>query len=490
MKRKLRVLNLEDSARDAALLKHHLEQANYELLYQRVETAAAFETALLGAEWDVILCDYAMPQYSALAALALVKELEFDLPFIIISGTIGEEVAVQAMLAGAHDYLMKDKLARLVPTIERELHEAHNRRARRQAEEALKTSETALRALFAALTDVIFEFDAQGYCRRIAPTSPATLDRPPESFLGRTLHELFAPAEAEFFMLHIRQTLAAEQLQCIEYPLRIGEQEHWFEGRISPLAADSVVWIARDITERRRDEEQLRSYSVQLRALTASLSSAREEEGTRIAREIHDELGSMLTGLSWELKNLGALVSQPDLVSQTSGLGEKVAGLLQLTDCMTQTVRRIAAELRPSLLDDFGLADALVWQAQEFQARTGIQCYCYPPGDELTLEKQTSTTLFRIFQESLTNILRHAQATKVEITLRKDADAVVLTIHDNGCGITPEQQTGLHSLGLLGMRERAHLVGGTLKISGGPAEGTRVTVRIPAKGVPPQPSYH
>jgi DNA-binding NtrC family response regulator len=138
MDRSLRVLHVEDSEQDVALLTRHLSRAGYELVSERVETPTAFSSALETQEWDVILCDYSMPHFDALQALALLKELELDLPFIIISGTVGEATAVEAMRAGAHDYLMKDSLARLVPTIERELHEADNRRARRQAEKRSK----------------------------------------------------------------------------------------------------------------------------------------------------------------------------------------------------------------------------------------------------------------------------------------------------------------------------------------------------------------
>lgn len=120
----LRVLNVEDSKRDVALLRRHLSRAGYEVISERVETPAAMKAALESQEWDVILCDYSMPHFNALSALMLLKELGLDLPFIIISGTVGEAVAVEAMRAGAHDYLMKENLARLVPTIEREMHEA------------------------------------------------------------------------------------------------------------------------------------------------------------------------------------------------------------------------------------------------------------------------------------------------------------------------------------------------------------------------------
>src|SRR5258706_14975551 len=147
MAKMLRVLHIEDSEQDMALIARHLKRAGYDVISDRVETAETMTGALESREWDVILCDYSMPQFNALAALALVKEMKADVPFIIISGTIGEEAAVEAMRAGAHDYLMKDSLARLGPAIERERSEARNRRERKQAEAALRESEEQFRAL-------------------------------------------------------------------------------------------------------------------------------------------------------------------------------------------------------------------------------------------------------------------------------------------------------------------------------------------------------
>lgn len=477
MGRKLRVLNLEDAARDAELLRRHLERANYDLFFERVETPAAMKAALQTQVWDVILSDYSMPQFGALAALALLKESGLDIPFIIISGTIGEEVAVQAMLAGAHDYLMKDKLARLVPAIERELHEAENRRARRQVEESLKASEAELRALFAAMTDVILVLDDQGCYQKIAPTNLMSL--PLGELTGKTLHEIFPKAQADFFLQHIQLALHNEQTHKFEYSLQIDGQEVWFEGSISPMSPASVIWIARDITERKQAEEQLKANSAQLRALTASLNSAREEESLRIAREIHDELGSLLTTLRWDLKSIGAGLAKVGVQPPVAALQEKIAATYKLTDTLISTVRRIASELRPSLLDDFGLTDAIEWQAQGFQERTGIRFQCASSVANQSLSQAKSTALFRIFQEASTNVFRHAQATEVEIQMQEEQGDFVLTIRDNGKGITTEQQSGLHSLGLLGMRERAHLVGGELQISGHDGKGTTVKVRVP-----------
>ncbi len=266
MRTHLRVLNVEDSERDASLLRRHLERVGYELTFARVETPAAMRAALETREWDIILADYTMPQFGALAALALLKETGLDIPFIVISGTVGEETAVEAMLAGANDYLMKDKLARLAPAVERELHEAANRRARQQAEESLKASEAELRAIFASMSDRILVLDAEGRHLKIAPTNPALVYKSAGESLGKTLHEIFPKDKADFLFGYVRRALDEGRTQRLEYSLPIGGGEVWHEGTVSPMTADSVVWIARDITERKRAEQQLRLQATALQA--------------------------------------------------------------------------------------------------------------------------------------------------------------------------------------------------------------------------------
>jgi PAS domain S-box-containing protein len=234
-----------------------------------------------------------------------------------------------------------------------------------------------------------------------------------------------------------------------------------------------------DITERKQAEEQLKAKSEQLRALTISVRSAREAEGIRIAREIHDELGSALTSLKWDLEEMGKVVSRTDDISLSSPLRMKIAGMSSLVDSTIDAVRRISAELRPSILDDLGLAAAVEWQAEQFQARTGIQCnYEGLPG-QIELDPERSTAVFRIFQEALTNVLRHAQATRIEVSLDERDDEVVLRVQDNGRGILESESTGFRSLGLLGMRERAELIGGSLEIMGVEGVGTTVVLRVP-----------
>ena len=274
-----------------------------------------------------------------------------------------------------------------------------------------------------------------------------------------------------------------------EYRVRTKEGGYrHIASRAVPIIRSGRVreWIGsmQDITERKLAEEQLRATSEQLRALTASLSSAREEEGVRIAREIHDELGSALTSLRWDLEEMDKTLAEGVGPARLAGLRAKIGAMTKLIDTTVNSVRRISSELRPSVLDDLGLAAAIEWQAEQFQARTGIVCRCDCPHEEVELTRGQSTAIFRIFQEALTNVLRHARATRVHITLERDEGDIVLSVRDDGRGITEGEKQGRQTLGLLGMRERAHLVGGEVSVAGVEGEGTTVVVRVPlARGV-------
>lgn len=273
-----------------------------------------------------------------------------------------------------------------------------------------------------------------------------------------------------------------------EMRLRRADGEYrWFLVRNAPLRAaqgNIVKWygVSIDIEERKRAEEQLSATNVQLRALSESLRSAREQEGARIAREIHDELGAALMSLKWGLEELDKTFTEAGDQAQLAARREKTAAMMKLIDNTINVVRRIAAELRPSILDDLGLVEAIEWQAQKFQAQTGIVCRCDCSLEDVELSQDQSTAVFRIFQEALTNILRHAQATSVDITMRKENGELILTISDNGKGITEDEEAGRLSLGILGMRERAHLAGGRIDITGVKGKGTEVIVRVPISG--------
>ena len=238
-----------------------------------------------------------------------------------------------------------------------------------------------------------------------------------------------------------------------------------------------------DVTELKRAEEKLKATSEQLRALSASLQSAREEEGARIARELHDELGSALTSLRWSLDEIDDVLSKTNK-DDADTLRGKIAAMITLVASTLNTVRRISSELRPGILDDVGLIAAIEWETKQFEARTGIVARLDSLVENVRLTREQSTALFRIFQETLTNILRHAAATRVDITAAEQGGEFVLTIRDDGRGITDEETSGEESLGLLGMRERAYLIGGEVDITGVAGQGTVVTVRVPLSEAP------
>jgi signal transduction histidine kinase len=230
-------------------------------------------------------------------------------------------------------------------------------------------------------------------------------------------------------------------------------------------------------------EEKLQRSHDQLRALTGRLHGVREEERTRIARQVHDELGQALTGIKLDLSWLAGRMPG------AAALRRKIKATSAHVDATIHAVRRIATELRPGVLDSLGLAAAIDWQAADFQRRTGIRCAVKIGVKDALLDQDVSTVCFRIFQEALTNIIRHAKATRVEVGLAPDGPNLVLTVRDNGRGISEKDVVHNRSIGLIGMRERAAQLGGEVSFFGRPARGTTVTIRVPlpAASRPPPP---
>jgi signal transduction histidine kinase len=241
-------------------------------------------------------------------------------------------------------------------------------------------------------------------------------------------------------------------------------------------AASIAIQNALAYQQRLATVAELKESSRQLQALAANLELAREEERMRIARELHDQLGQALTAMKFDLAWLTDRLEQKDVT-----LAQKAKTITAQMDTMIKTVRRIATELRPGMLDDLGLAASIEWQARDFEKRTGIVCSVNVPAEDLPSARTQSLALFRIFQEALTNIERHANAQYIEINLTATPEALTLQVHDDGRGIQAQEITNLHSLGLLGMRERAKRLGGAFDIHGVPGEGTIVTVSIPIK---------
>jgi PAS domain S-box-containing protein len=276
------------------------------------------------------------------------------------------------------------------------------------------------------------------------------------------------------------RVLAAGQPFEAEMRLRRGDgQYRWFLVRNMPLRDERgriVKWFgtSTEIEDRRRAEDALRSSFDELRALAGRLQTVREEERARVARVIHDELGQALTAIKLEAASLIR-----ELPGDAKPQSDRAASIVRLADETIQRVRRVATELRPGILDDLGLVAAVEWAAEEFENRTGTKCQVDLLQDDIVIDRERATALFRILQETLTNVARHAHATAVQVRLAKEDGILILDVHDNGKGITEEERSAGRSLGILGMRERVLLLGGELAISGAPGTGTAVTVRIP-----------
>jgi signal transduction histidine kinase len=230
--------------------------------------------------------------------------------------------------------------------------------------------------------------------------------------------------------------------------------------------------IQRDVTQRRLEEKEVLRSRQELRDLTTRLQLVREEERTYLAREVHDELGQALTGLKIDLAWLRSRLTDRALVDRVQSVIVRIDGAMD-------TVRRIATDLRPSVLDDLGLVAAVEWQAQEFERSTGVPVQLEVQAEHVELEDSCATTAFRILQETLTNVVRHARATRVHIALRVSAEILRLEVRDNGRGISAAEIASPRSLGLLGSRERAMACGGELMIRGLRGQGTTVSLRIP-----------
>ncbi|WP_246846829.1 GAF domain-containing sensor histidine kinase [Leptospira barantonii] len=263
----------------------------------------------------------------------------------------------------------------------------------------------------------------------------------------------------------------------------VGVMEFFLDSEHSdPSLIEALSHVASQIGrafERKNAETYLRKSQEQLRALSARLQEVREEERVLIAREIHDELGQILTVLKIEI----TLCKQNVLPSDSSDhkIIKDLDSMIQLVDSAIESTQRIATELRPLLLEELGLLEGIEWYGEEFQKRTGILCKVTKTSLKSFLNNEIAIALFRIFQETLTNVARHSKATSVDVVLEEKDSNIILIISDNGIGIQGNEISDSKSLGIIGMRERAIVLGGKVEILGSRENGTKVIVRIPIR---------
>jgi PAS domain S-box-containing protein len=358
---------------------------------------------------------------------------------------------------------------------------------RKAVDEQLREVHDRLTALVQASPVGIVSLDAEGLCRLWNPAAEKIFGWPESEVLGRPLPTVGPEQIDEHRLLRERvmKDKAFTDLEVARY--RKDGTPVYISLSTAPLrdpsgSINGLLGLMVDMTQRKQVELQLSQSRDQLRALTTRLHSAREEEGTRIAREVHDELGQAMTGLKLDLSWVARRLSLPETADSRAQMLERIQGTMQQLDRTIQAVRAIATALRPSVLDELGLAAALDWQTRDFEKRTGICCEWSMPAAPIPIGPDQATAMFRIYQEILTNVVRHAQASTLLVHLEVSAGWLVLRVADNGRGIPASTLANNNSLGLLGMRERATQWGGDLSIQASDGKGTTVTVRLPVLG--------
>ncbi|MCK4799057.1 MAG: PAS domain S-box protein, partial [Spirochaetes bacterium] len=350
---------------------------------------------------------------------------------------------------------------------------------RKKAEEALSESEKFNSSLLNNSPNPIIVINSDSSIRYINPSLEKITGFSNDELIGRKAPYPWLMEETkEKINNEMKKAMYKEEYRHEELFQKKNGEQFWVETTSIAVRKNEKIiyylenWV--DITERKKAEDDLRNSREQLKKLSANLQYIIEEERSKISREIHDELGQTLTALNMDL-----FWMSKKFYKAQKHLVDKSRAMKNLIDTAIKNVQKICSELRPRMLDDLGLIPAIDWQIKEFQERSGIECKVVWGVENINIKQEYSTAIFRIFREILTNIIRHANATFVEISLKKEKNIIILEVIDNGIGIEEEKIHDISSLGLIGMKERANYLGGDLKIEKIPSNGTKIVIIIP-----------
>ncbi|MBN8672740.1 MAG: PAS domain S-box protein [Chitinophagales bacterium] len=347
----------------------------------------------------------------------------------------------------------------------------------KRAERMLKESEEKYRTLVEQASDGIFIADFKGRFIVVNPAGYKLSQYSAEELKSQTIYDFVFSEDLKEMPFQMEE-LAAGKTAISERRMRRKDGsviDVEITARI--IAQDRFLAFIRDITERKKVQQELLKSREELRQLSNHLENIREEERMHIAREIHDELGQHLTVIKMDISRLGKKIAGNEV------LEKEVQEILEMINTIVATVRKISSELRPSMLDDLGLVAALEWYSRDFIKRTGIKTSFNSSVGEMELPDKTKTGFFRIFQESLTNVARHSEATEVNTSLYRKDNKLFMVIHDNGKGFDALETIGKRTLGLLGMKERALMMGGRFVVSSSPGNGTEIEVAVSLENV-------
>lgn len=484
----LSALLIMDDDADALPIIKHLRSAGYALHQCRVATLAELQRALADEPWDVVISDFNLPNLSTLAALATVRRCAGNTPFVIVSDVIAEEQACNFMHAGALDCLGQARLNRLAPLIERERRAAQMRVERSDAITAVRVGDARFSAMAANVPGVLFQLEvgADNHLRflYVSEASQMLLGMPAENLLSRAdlLLELMMADDRQSFFAALAE--ASRRHNTVNWEGRIElepDDVKWINIRCSPRtseAAGLTLWegVMWNITQSKVAEAELRSSRKQLAELSEHLHRVKEQERERIARDIHDVLGGTLVGIKIATSLLAGKMGH-DAVLEC-----RVREIEQMLDDAITIAGRVARELRPGILKEFGLAAAIESYAADFHHRTSIPCVVLCADHDIDTDENTALALFRTYQEALTNVGKHAQASKVEVRLMQEGEDIVLEVADDGRGIDFRDLAKPKSFGLRSIRERLHMLGGSMDVGSRQGRGTMVVLRAPIAG--------
>lgn len=462
----LRFVLLEDDAHDAELVELELERNGIDVEWRFAKVEADFRAALYPNPPDLVLADYTLPGFDGLAALKIVQRTCPDVPFIFVSGSLGEERAIEALKSGATDYVLKDRLQRLPAVVQRALDEARERRERRIAETALEEQRLLLSTLIDSLPEIVYAVDTEGKLTVVNRALLDTLSHNREDVLGKRLSEVWPEETVLDIESHAATTIRTGRSLTDQERAWIAADGsiRWFTFTMVPLrdhgTVAGLVCTVREVTAQKALEQEILEIS--------------NREQRRLGSDLHDGLGQELTGLSLLLKGLEVQLSResPQYLSQITKISDLLARAIQST-------RSLARGLAPVNLERGGLSEALKHLAARCTDMYSQQC-SFTIGDQKLpdLEEGAATHLYRIAQEATTNAARYARSTAIEIDLRTIGRKLQLSITDNGIGLSAGLAQGRPGMGLKIMEYRARMLGGTVSFDE-PGHGTRIVLTAP-----------
>jgi two-component system, NarL family, sensor histidine kinase UhpB len=462
----LRFVLLEDDPSDAELIQLELVKNGIAVEWRHVVSERDFRDALAGAQPDLVLADYTLPGFDGLAALKIALEQAPHVPFIFVSGSLGEERAIEALKSGATDYVLKDRLQRLPAVVNRALTEARERRERRQAEIALEEQRVLLSTLIDSLPEVIYAVDTDNHLTVVNRALLDALEKKREHVLGRGLSEVWTEEGALDIESQAASTMRTGRALTDQERAWISADGsiRWFTSTHVPLrdhgTVSGLVCTVQEVTARKELEQEILEIS--------------NREQRRLGSDLHDGLGQELTGLSLLMKGLEVQLSResPQYLSQVTKISDLLARAIQST-------RSLARGLAPVNLERGGLPEALKHLAARCTDMYSLECSFANGGPKLPdLEEGAATHLYRVAQEATTNAARYARAKSISIDLRSTGRKLQLSIADDGIGLTAGLAQGQPGMGLKIMEYRARMLGGTINFEE-PGPGTRIVLSAP-----------